>query len=214
MPLVSLHHELVRPADHLDVVGGVELADHVASEEISGTSRRDSPALGVLGVGPEQVAHGAVVGNLLLPVDGPDLVQGLDTGAEAAVDTEDLAVNDGREGEIVEDLRAISPDCDTAVLPQTLVVEAVDLSDLSALVVPSDQVNTVRVANLQSQQQQEGLHTVEPAVHEISHEEIVCVGNIATNLKIRGIMHYETHKSYEYSFMCKLNAVLRKRSAK
>ena len=98
------------------------------------------------------------------------------------MDTEDLAVDDGGEGEIVEYLCAISPDRDTAVLPETLVIEAVHLGDLSALVVSSDEINPVRIANLQSQQQQEGLHTVEPAVHEISHEEIVCVGNIATVL--------------------------------
>ena len=133
------------------------------------------------------------------------MVERVNAGTEAPVQGEDLAVDKGGEGEIVEQVRERFPHVGIPILSETLVVEAVHLSDLSALVVPSDQVNTVRVANLQSQQQQEGLHTVEPAVHEISHEEIVCVGNIATNLKIRGIMHYETHKSYEYSFMCKLN---------
>ena len=182
MPLVSLHDELVSPTDHLDVVGPIELTDHVVTKQIAGTSRRDSPALSILGVGPEQVTHRAIVGNLLLPVDGSDLVEGLDAGTEAAVNTEDLAVYDGWEGEIVEYLCAVSPDRDTPVLPETLVIEPVHLGDLSALVVSSDQINPVRVANLQGQQQQEGFHTVESAVHEISHEEIVRVGNIAAHL--------------------------------
>ena len=183
MPLVPLHHQLVSPADHLDVVGGVELADHVAAEEVAGPSGRDSPPLSVLWVRPQEVAHRTVVRNLLLPVDGPDLVEGLDAGTEAAVNTEDLAVNDGREGEIVEYLGAVSPDCDAAVLPQTLVIEPVHLGDLPALVVAPDEVDPVRVPHLQGQQQQEGLHAVEPAVHEVSHEQVVCVGNIATVLK-------------------------------
>ena len=98
------------------------------------------------------------------------------------MDTEDLAVNDGGEGEIVEYLCAISPDRDTAVLPETLVIEAVHLGDLSALVVSSDEINPVRIANLQSQQQQEGFHAVEAAVDKVSHEEIICVRNITTVL--------------------------------
>lgn len=60
----------------------------------------------------------------------------------------DLAVDDGRQREVVEDLGAVPPHCDGAVLPQTLVVEAVHLSDLSGLVVPSDQRDSVRVAHL------------------------------------------------------------------
>ena len=39
----------------------------------------------------------------------PDLIQRLNGGAETTMDTEDLAVNDGREGEVVEDLCAVPP---------------------------------------------------------------------------------------------------------
>jgi len=46
------------------------------------------------------------VGHLLLPVNGPDLVQGVDGGREAAVNAEDLVVNNGGEAEIVENLAA------------------------------------------------------------------------------------------------------------
>lgn len=43
-----------------------------------------------LGVGPEEVAHGTVVGHLLLAVDGADLVQRLDGRREAPVHAKDL----------------------------------------------------------------------------------------------------------------------------
>lgn len=49
-----------------------------------------------------------------------------------------LAVDDGGEAEVVEDLGAVAPDGDGAVLAQALVVEAVDLRDLTALVVAPD----------------------------------------------------------------------------
>ena len=62
-----------------------------------------------------------------------------------------LSVDDGGQAEVVEDLSAISPDRDTAVLPQTLVVKSVHLSDLTGLVVPTDQGYPVRVPNLEKQ---------------------------------------------------------------
>ena len=40
--------------------------------------------------------------DLLLPVDGPDLVEGVDGGGQTTMDTEDLVVDDGRQAEVVE----------------------------------------------------------------------------------------------------------------
>jgi hypothetical protein len=89
VPLVSLHNKLVGAADHLDVACLVELREYVRAEYISCPSRTDSPSLHVLGAS-EQVAHGAVVENLLFAVDCADLVKGLDRRLMAAVDTKDL----------------------------------------------------------------------------------------------------------------------------
>ncbi len=46
------------------------------------------------------------------------------------MDTEYLVINDGSKRKEVEDLRAILPDVEAAVLPQALVIKAVDLCDL------------------------------------------------------------------------------------
>ena len=43
------------------------------------------------------------------------------------MDTEDLAVDDGGEGEVVEDLGAVPPHRDAPILPQALVIESIDL---------------------------------------------------------------------------------------
>ena len=42
-----------------------------------------------------------------------------------------LSVDDGREAEIVKDLRAVPPDCDGAELAEALIVKAVDLRQRS-----------------------------------------------------------------------------------
>jgi len=62
---------------------------------------------------------------------------------------EDRVVDDGREAEAVEDVDARLPDGGVAVLLEALVVETVDLRDLSALVVAADQGHALRVPDLQ-----------------------------------------------------------------
>ena len=47
--------------------------------------------------------------DIMTEVGGPDLVKSLDGGTQATVDTEDLAVDDGGQGEVVEDLCAVPP---------------------------------------------------------------------------------------------------------
>lgn len=66
-----------------------------------------------------------------------------------------LAINDGRQGQIVEYLSAVSPDSDWTVLAETLIVETVDLGDLSGLVVSSNQRYPVWVAHLRSKTETE-----------------------------------------------------------
>ena len=69
--------------------------------------------------------------HLLLAIDCLDLVQGLYVRTEATMDTEDLFVDDGRQRKEIHDLSAVAPHIDTAVLAHALIVEAVDLGDLS-----------------------------------------------------------------------------------
>lgn len=47
VPLVPLHDQLVSAADHVDVIGGVELGHHVAPKEVASTSGTDPPASGI-----------------------------------------------------------------------------------------------------------------------------------------------------------------------
>lgn len=88
------------------------------------------------------------------------------------MDAEDAVVDDGGEGEVVEDVGAVPPDVERAVLPQALIIEPVDLRDLPALVVPSDQRHQVRIAHLVGEEEEEGLDAVEATVYEIAKEEV------------------------------------------
>lgn len=76
------------------------------------------------------------------------LVKRVHRWREATMDTEYFVVYDGREAQIVEDLSAVLPNIDTAILLQTFVVKPVHLGDLTALVITTDQCDTIRIPNL------------------------------------------------------------------
>ena len=99
------------------------------------------------------------------------------------MNAENLSVDDGAEREIVEDFRAVAPDGDGTVLAQTFVVEAVDLSDLSRLVITAYQHNSVGVTNFEGEEKQKRFHAVEPAIDEIAQKEVVCLWNIPANFE-------------------------------
>eukprot|EP00754_Rhynchopus_humris_P030098 Rhum_TRINITY_DN15258_c13_g1::Rhum_TRINITY_DN15258_c13_g1_i1::g.148201::m.148201 len=181
--LVSLHHQLVRPCNQLNLVRRVELLHHVASEEVTCSTRRQTPSVDVLRVGPQQVAHRTVVRHLLLAVEGADLVQCVDGRRQPSVHGQHLVLDESRQCQIVEHVCAVPPDVDGAVFPQTLVVEAVHLRDLTRLVVATDQLHPVRVPCLQGQEEQERLDGVEPSVYKIAHEKVVRVRDVAAHTK-------------------------------
>lgn len=56
-----------------------------------------------------------------------DLVEGVDGWGETSVETEDLALNDGGQREVVEELSELLPDVGVSILSQTLVVETIPI---------------------------------------------------------------------------------------
>lgn len=96
---------------------------------------------------------------------------------------ENLVINDGSQWQEIKDLSAVPPHVNRAVLPQALIVETVDLGDLSALMISSNQGNSVSVPDFQGQQEQESLNRVEASVHEVSHEDVVGLGAVSSHLE-------------------------------
>ena len=55
------------------------------------------------------------------------------------MNTEDSVVDDGSDGKIVENVSAVPPYIQRSKFPQALIIESINLSDLSALVIPSNE---------------------------------------------------------------------------
>ena len=73
---VPLLHQLVRPHYQAHLVQQVELVHHLVPEYPPRPPRVPAPGLDVLGVRPHQVSQRSLVGDLLLPVQQPHLVEG------------------------------------------------------------------------------------------------------------------------------------------
>lgn len=174
--LVALLAQLVSAQDVRHAIDLEELAHDLRAEGVPGPARRQRElvALGVR-VRPDQVGHGALVGDLAEAVDDLDLVDGVDGGRQTAVDAEDLVVDHHAQREEVEHVREVVPDIGVAVFARALCVEPVRLCHTAGLVVPADEVHALRVPQFQAHEERDRLHAEQAAVHVIAYREVESV---------------------------------------
>jgi len=63
------------------------------------------------------------------------------------VHTENTIIDNSSQRQVIEYVSTVSPDIQRAILPQALVIETINLSDLSALMIPTDKSDKVRIAH-------------------------------------------------------------------
>lgn len=96
---------------------------------------------------------------------------------------EDLAVHEGSQGEVVEQVGAVPPDVEGAVLLHTLVVEPVHLRYDPGLVVASQQADPVPVPDLERDEEKEDLHAVVSPIDVVPHEDVVGIRGLPADLE-------------------------------
>ena len=72
--------------------------------------------------------------------------------------TENFVVYNGSQGQVIENIGAVSPNIDRSEFPQALIIKAVHLCDLSALVIASYESYSFGVPNFQCHQKEESFH--------------------------------------------------------
>jgi hypothetical protein len=131
--------------NELEAIDVVELSSDLVSKQPPCATRANSPSLDVFRIAPDKITKGTLVRYLLSSCYNADLVDGSDLGAKATVNTENLAINNSSQDQEVEHLAACLPDRGIAVLLLALLIEPVDLSDLSRFMVTTNKNNSIRI---------------------------------------------------------------------
>lgn len=108
-------------------------------------------------------------------VKSTDVVESIDGGGETTVKAEDLVIDEGSEWKVVKEVGEVLPDVCISVFSETLVIEAVDLGDLSGFVVSTEDGDAARVTDFQGYEEGDGLNRVVSTIDIVAHKQIVCV---------------------------------------
>jgi len=111
--------------------------------------------------------------NLLYTIKRSDVVEGIDTWGKTSVKAEDLLVNQGGKGEIIEEISEVLPYVGVAVLSETFVIKTVDLRDPTGFVVATEDCDSLGVSNFESNEQGNSLDGVVSSINVIPHEKVV-----------------------------------------
>lgn len=82
--------------------------------------------------------------------------------------TKHLPINNGSDGQIVEDIGKELPDLGVAVFGLALSVEPINLCDLSGFMVTSDQTDSIWVSQLEQHQKGDCLYTMSSTIYIVT----------------------------------------------
>ena len=108
------------------------------------------------------------MGYLLDSVKRTDVIKGVDTRRQPSVQAEDLVVDKSGEGKVVEEIGKVFPDIGVAIFSEAFIIEPVDLCDLSRLVVSTENCDSRRISDLQSDKEGHGFDGVVTTVYIVS----------------------------------------------
>ena len=73
------------------------------------------------------------MGNFHFPVDGSNLVNSFDFGAESTMDTEDISIDDGSKWKVIKNIGTVFPGVGVSILLIDFIIKPIDCCDLSEL---------------------------------------------------------------------------------
>jgi hypothetical protein len=108
------------------------------------------------------------VWNFLYAVECSDVVESIDAWGETSVEAEDLVVDKGSEGEVIEKVCEVFPYVGVTVLSETLVVKSIDLSDLAGFVVAAEDCDALGVSDFESNEESDCLNGIITSINIVA----------------------------------------------
>ena len=94
--------------------------------------------------------------------------------------TEELILDNCCQGKVIEEFSEAFPDVGVAVFSTALIVKSIDLSDLSGLMISSEDGDSVFVSDFESEEEGDGLNGMvtyigngDTSVNIVAHKQIV-----------------------------------------
>lgn len=147
--LKPLHDQLMSPANERDPVSSIKLLDAGLPKDKACASWGNQPAFNIVRVRPHQIAHCPSIGDFLLPLKRPDVINVGGCGWETSVDTENFVVNECNQGQEVEYVCKVLPHVQGSIFPQALIIKTINLSYLSRLMISPEQDDPAFIPYLQ-----------------------------------------------------------------
>jgi len=108
--------------------------------------------------------------DFLYTIERSNVVESIDTRGETSMETEDLVVDKGGKGEVVEEVGEVFPHVRIAIFSETFIIEAIDLCDLAGFVVATENGNALRISDFESYEESDGFNGIVTSINIIAHE--------------------------------------------
>lgn len=89
--------------------------------------------------------------------------------------TEDLAINQCGQWQIIKQIREEFPNVSVAIFAQAFIVKSINLGDLTRLVVTAQNGDSFAVAHLERHQQRNCFNRIVSTIYIITHEQVIGV---------------------------------------
>ena len=96
--------------------------------------------------------------------------------------TEDFVIDQGSDGHTIENILELFPHAD-GVATLAFIIEAIDAVDLATLVITAQQKEVLLKLDLVCEEEDDGLKRILATIDVVTHEQIVSVGWLTTNLE-------------------------------
>jgi len=171
--LVAVLDDLMSAHNQVELMAFQEVLNHIGSKGEGHASVILAPALDVgIGIGPHKVAQQPRVRNVRRPHNTPNLFQTPQIWGKAAMDAQDLVLNDGAEWQTVKAVIEGFPDLEVVSLP-AFVVEAINAIDRAALMIASEHEEVLGIFDFVGKKEADGFQAIWATINVVAQEEVV-----------------------------------------
>jgi len=123
------------------------------------------------------------VRNFLYSVKISYLIERVKAGRKPSMQTKDLVLNNSCQRQKIKQVRKKLPHIGIAVFAHALIIETINLGDLSTFVIASKNSDAFSVAYFETDKQSDCFNGVVTSVYVVTHEEVVSVWRFASDLE-------------------------------